>query len=311
MARLLVDIGGTNCRFALAADDGSFDSLHAVATTDFPTLMHAIEHYRTRLPGHIEITGAAIGAAGPVAEGRVQLTNAEWLITTEDTSQSIDGAPVRLLNDLEVVALALPALDPATVTPLGPVEQGDPDRSCMIAINVGTGFGAASVVPVGENEWCACPSESGHMVFGALNAQELRLLESLSEPPWTVENLLSGPGIRRLYVAAGGELPEDGADGQVPQVFGDIQDEAARKLAGLVSDWLGRVTGDLVLTHGAWGGAYLVGGVVEGWASLADPARFRRAFQAKDKMSDRMANVFTGIVKEPRIALKGLATVTF
>lgn len=311
MARLLVDIGGTNCRFALAADDGSFDNLHAVSTTGYPTLVHAIEEYRAKLPGHIEITGAAIGAAGPVGGGRVQLTNAEWLITIEDTSDALGGAPVRLLNDLEVVALALPELDPTTVTPLGPVEQPDPGRSCMVAINVGTGFGAASVVPIGGNEWCACPSESGHVVFGALNAQELALLESLGPPPKTVENLLSGPGLRDLYVAIGGELPEAGEDGRVPQVFGDIKDDTAIKLAGIMSDWLGRVTGDLVLTHGAWGGAYLVGGVVEAWASLADPARFRRAFQAKDKMSDRMANVFTGIVKEPRIALKGLATVRF
>ena len=55
------------------------------------------------------------------------------------------GVPVVLVNDLEAVAAALPHLADDDLTTLGTVAPVRPERRTMLAVNVGTGFGAASV----------------------------------------------------------------------------------------------------------------------------------------------------------------------
>ena len=179
----------------------------------------------------------------------------------------------------------------------------------LIAVNVGTGFGAASALKLPGGHWTALATEAGHMTFAARSEAECELLGAAQ----SIEDFLSGAGVVRFYellqdmstAATGAAKPEDSA-----AVFGLSKDDVTcSKTMRIFSDLLARVAGDLVLTHGAWGGVFLCGSVARGWGGRADATRFREVFESKGKMSKRMRRVPTKLVLAPEPALAGLTHV--
>jgi glucokinase len=168
----------------------------------------------------------------------------------------------------------------------------------MIAVNVGTGFGAAAVI-WRDGRWYTCPSESGHMTLGAVDAVALPADTS-------VETVLSGNGLAKLYARlTGGRHIAAQQASDVLAMAG--RDAAAARTVELFTDILGRVAGDLALATAAWGGVYLCGSVATGWAAIADAGRFRAAFVRKGPMRPRMLKVPTAVIRRDNVALFGLA----
>jgi glucokinase len=295
--RLVADVGGTNVRFALADADGRLDRLRIFQTTDFATFPDALSAYRGDAGGLREVDAAAIAAAGPVDGDAVKLTNNEWIIDGAKISALMGGVPVALVNDLEAVAAALPHLSSDDLATLGAVAPARPERRTMLAVNVGTGFGASSVI-WRDGRWYTCPSEAGHMT-----------LTVLAMPPAlpagaSVEDVLSGSGLTRLYERLAG-----GRSQQASDVFAEAAREhgAAADAVSLFTDILGRIAGDLALATCAWGGVYLSGSVATAWAGIADIERFRTEFTRKGPMRARMLKVPTAVIRRDVVALYGLA----
>ena len=261
--RLMADVGGTNARFALAQDAASLtpDIMPVARFARFDDALDAFLETRGVSPNDID--SCAIAAAGPVTKGVVRLTNAPWEIDTGALTRRL-SCPVGVLNDLEAVACALPVL---TGADLHILRAGDGGATApMIAINVGTGFGAAVAVPT-RSGWHPLASEPGHM--------------SLPDGPGTVEDILSGPGLARL---------RSGPDDPRPRF----------------STLLGRVARDLVLATGAWGGVRFCGGVLGAWNDVVDTAAFYDAFDIPGPMADRLAEVSLARIIHPHPALLGL-----
>lgn len=304
--RLVADVGGTNARFALAGPDGCCTAAANLRVADFPDFDNALAAYLQRLDAATRgrITSAAFAAAGPVEHDVVKLTNAPWQLAAPHIAEQLGGVPAAIFNDLQAVALALPFLGHQDVTRIGSVPRAEaepPDR--MVAVNVGTGFGAATAVP-SHDGWTACPSEAGHMSLAAANAEEAELLTALCPGRTaTLEDVLSGAGVGAVYAWLSGSEPI-AADA----VFARVEEDApARRTVEMLSAWLGRASGDLVLATAAWGGAFLLGGVVSGWYNLCNDSAFRAAFEDKGKMHARMGGVFSGVVTRQDVALLGLA----
>jgi len=262
--RLLADIGGTNARFALA-DSASALAPDIMPVAQFDRFEDALEAF---LAGHDvaldDIGSCAVAAAGPVSRGIVNLTNAPWTIDTSALAERLE-CPIRVLNDLEAVACALPVLSDADLAVL---RAGTPPSPMpMIAVNVGTGFGAAVAIPT-RGEWNPLPTEPGHM--------------SLHDGPGTVEDVLSGPGLARLRKA-------------------DPDGWRAR-----FSTLLGRTTRDLVLATGTWGGVRFCGGVLDAWDEMIDERLFADAFDIDGPMAGRLAQVPLARIVHPYPALVGL-----
>jgi glucokinase len=302
--RLVADIGGTNARFALADGDGGASAAVNLRVADFPQFDDALRAYMARLDTdtRARVESAAFAAAGPVEGDTIKLTNAPWRISAQDVSARM-GVPVRLFNDLQAVALALPFLGTGDIVPVGPVPFQPASTQRMVAVNVGTGFGAATAIPARDG-WLACPSEAGHVTLAPADAEEAALLAAIAPGrAATLEDVLSGAGVGALYAAISGGVAIDAG-----AVFARAEDDpAARHAVALMSRWLGRAAGDLVLASAAWGGAYLLGGVVSGWAAHCDAQAFRAAFEDKGKMRVRMGAVFSGVVTRKDVALLGLA----
>lgn len=303
--RLVADSGGTNVRFALAGAKGKIDRPQTYPVADFPRFIDALNAYLADRPPDID--GCAIAAAGPIDDGRVKLTNNDWSIDRAEVSAALSGAPVALVNDLEAVAAALPHLAVSDLDSIGGAACERPERRTMLAVNIGTGFGAASAVRR-DGKWWTCPSEAGHMTLGHTAAGE--------NDPWPddaiVETLLSGKGVVDLYMrfARAGrravERPVDASD-----VFALAKsDAAATRTVELFTAEFGRVAGDLALATAAWGGVYLYGSVALGWSPVGDYGKFRAAFTRKGAMETWMQRVSIAVIRRENASLFGLAEMT-
>ncbi|MBL8565234.1 MAG: ROK family protein [Hyphomicrobiaceae bacterium] len=296
--RLVADVGGTNVRFAAADAAGNLRRVASYRVAAFASFADALEDYLRAQSPEGTFTSCAIGAAGPVENGIVDLTNHPWRITADETSARLGGIATTVCNDLEAVAAALPYLNNGDVTLLGPCRTTRPEHRTMLAVNVGTGFGASTALLRG-GAWWTVPSEAGHISLGAWDVAEREWME----PNATVESVLSGRGIAALYARLAGS--PNGMPPTLPVRRSDDSREAAA--IDSISRLLGRVAGDLALATAAWGGVYLCGSVTLAWSAIADPAPFREAFESKGPMRERLQHVATGVIVRPNIALYGLA----
>ena len=274
--RLIADIGGTNARFALVGPEGGAEHLTVLPVGGFPGFLEALAEFRATAPG--PLGAASIAAAGPRSGGRIDLTNAAWIVEATEIGAALEVPQVRIWNDLEAVALALPDLERSAYTPLrsGAGQQDAP----RLAVNVGTGFGSALAVPRAGG-WAVCAGEPGYMALPS----DLAGIERVG---WAaqVEDVLSGRGYARLA---------DGREGL----------SAADRT--LFSALLGRMTGELVLATGAWGGVFLCGGVLGDFDHVIDREVMLAELTGTRAMADRLARVPVHRITDPTPALTGLA----
>ncbi len=303
--RILADVGGSNVRFSRSYAPGELSALRTYSAAEFPSFYDALGAYLDETGGPVGCSAVAMGVAGPVDDGAVELTNSPWTIEAAriETMMSAGGS-VSLVNDLQAVALALPHLGAEDLSPIGEAKRDPAHGRTMLALNVGTGFGAAAAVWTGRR-WIALAGESGHMTLGARSERELILFQDAD----SIEDRLSGRGVPALHAglsALAGRPGEEEAN--CAEIFARAgADPLADELIALFSRLLGRVAGDLALAAAAWGGVYLCGGVVKGWAAAGGGAGFRDEFEAKGLMSRRMANVYSGVVIRSEVALFGLS----
>ncbi|MEO0792266.1 MAG: ROK family protein [Pseudomonadota bacterium] len=310
MADVVSDLGGTNVRFATVAADGrTLTHVTSHPLTSFADFSSALTAYAS---GHLgdptAVARIAIGAAGPVSNNRVQLTNAPWTIDAADLKSEL-GCRARLVNDLQAVASAIPHLTTDTLESWrGEPGSGD-IATTAIALNVGTGFGASALhtftvgnVPTSH----AAATEAGHISL-PLDYQDREPAPKptsdgqASIEPATFEDVLSGRGLVELVARTSGVRFDDAR----AVIAAAGRPEVDRALAHF--GWLaGRAARDLVLAHGAWGGIYLFGSVLEGWAEVADRASFFSGFDGPNPMAAPLSTVPVIQIKHPQAALVGL-----
>lgn len=305
---LVGDVGGTNARFALSDGQGILREIRTIRAQEHDTFSDALAAYQNEVGGDrsIALAAARIAGAGPVESKGIELTNSPWRILSDEVSNAIGGGPVLLFNDLEAVALALPHLEAGDYSPLGP-PVCNALSGPLLALNVGTGFGAAAAFRSGSF-WRAAGGEPGHMTFAARTSAEIAMLSGLE----SIEDVLSGSGLVRVYDAfrAGqGLASEEGPFSSADILARTGEDLVAQQTERFFSDLLARVAGDLVLALGAWGGVFFCGSVAGAWAQQTDTARFRKIFAAKGKMSERMLRVATHSILAAQPALYGLTFV--
>lgn len=305
---LLGDVGGTNARFAVSGTPGDVGFVRTFKAADHPRFEDALLKYLAELRAEraVDLEGVRIAAAGPVdAQGEVSLTNSPWKISQSGLCGAAGVKSAELFNDLEAVALALPHLRANDCQDIGACE-GPPLAGNLLAVNVGTGFGAAIAVKSRSGSDFAVATEAGHMSFAAATELEAQLSKSLS----SIEDLLSGQGVVDAYRALktpGGES-QPGEFASTADVFAAIDSsQTAGQVFEAFNSLLARVSGDLVLATGSWGGCYFCGSVINGWAKHADAETFRRVFADKGKMASRMKQVPTRIIRAEQPALLGLS----
>ena len=299
--RLIADVGGTNVRFARVIDEDNVVDRCSYLVSRFESFLDALRAYAEETDGGFSgCSGAAIGAAGPVAMGSAHLTNIAWFIQEAEVADEI-GAPCMLVNDVEAAAYCIPGLASSEFLVIGDVAPKLETAHRLLAANIGTGFGAATLVRT-PGGWFSSPSEAGHMSLSLPEGAEASLRPRFK----SVEHVLSGRGLSNLHSA----LAKDAAVLEAAYICGRAHSDA-KYLATIdfFTQIAGDVLGNLALAVTAWDGVFLFGSVARGFAHVADHARFREAFEDKGAMSEWMKRIPVALVEKQDAAMFGLAAL--
>ncbi len=103
------DIGGTKTNLAVFSPETGWRVPSAEATypsADYPSLEALVHEFLAH--HNFSIDRASFGVAGPVVAGRATITNLPWMMEETQLQQALRIPSVRLLNDLDAIAHAVP-----------------------------------------------------------------------------------------------------------------------------------------------------------------------------------------------------------
>jgi glucokinase len=310
------DIGGTKTDLAIFSSEGGPHAPLAeskVHSADYPSLQAIVKEFllKTKKP----VDRACFAVAGPVIGGRVKTTNLPWVI--EDTSLAqelnINVKSVRLLNDLEAIARAVPILRPNDVET---INTGEPvPKGAIAVIAPGTGLGESFLTWDGSR-YLAHSSEGGHSDFAPTDERQIRLLEYMLKlfDHVSFEHVCSGIGIPNIYrylrdvehlvekpeVA---KLVEAAGDPSFVIINSALDPTNPSKLCVATIDLfvsiLAAEAGNLAVKVLATGGVYLAGGVAVHTLQVIKQPAFLQRFKRKGRFAELMGRIPIHVVVTP------------
>lgn len=301
------DIGGTNARFAWLDATGHPVGERTLPVAGYPGIVEAIEAFADgRAPATV-----CVAVACPVEDDWIHLTNAPWAFSKRAVRERLALDRLEVINDFTAQALALPHLTAAMLAPVGPVTGLKPGKPLAV-LGPGTGFGVSGLFPAGER-WIPISGEGGHVEFAARDGLDWAIRERFSRRYGgrvSVERILSGAGLAELH-AVMAEI--DGRPLAGPASAADVTrlalagDPAAQATVLRFLEILGGLAGDLVLTLGAFGGAFIAGGIVPRLMPLVPESRLHASFLDKGRMGKLLATVPLAVITAAAPALVGAA----
>lgn len=343
---LALDLGGTKVEVAKAIiEDGALKSMQTVrlATADFDNfdgvLKSACDLLSISDPA--ALAGVAVAVAGPVVDGRAQLTNIPWAVERQQLIAFFPRARVSLMNDMQAhgfAAVALMAAARGTVLPAGLLVEASslmsspvfPEgSSCVIA--PGTGLGEGLVIWTGDRH-VPVPSEGGHCSFAPINDEQMDLLDFLRTEQghhhvsW--ERIVSGKfGLPNLYlfvtrrlgiqsVTAGleQEILEGGQPVQALMAAADGGDPVADKVLELFMSLMGQEAGNLALKVMATGGVFISGGLAQRMKTALKGKyleAFREGMCSKGRFRKILSELPVIFLEDKDTAIKGAMASVF
>ena len=316
---LAADVGGTKTWLGLFSGNGPRPT--AVATQRLQTMEHdglgsMIADFLNQTGARDRVVAACVGVAGPVRDNASQLTHVPWRVDGAALATHLGLPTVRVLNDLEATAYAIPWLGEDDVAV---IQAGRPAYGGTAAVIApGTGLGEACLY---RSDQChhVLPSEAGHADFAARTKREVELVASLAAATGrlAVEDVLSGPGLVTLYrfahdgrLCRNDPLPGDAALRPAAVTTSALNGgcEACREALDLFVSALGAEAGNLALRVLPTGGLYVGGGIAPHILPALQGPTFLDAFSSKGPMRALMEQIPVFIILEPRAALIGAAT---
>ena len=287
------------------------------ATLDFDSLEDLITTFveETALT---DVEAMCVGVAGPVTELTARLTNVPWIADATFAADRF-GCPVRLVNDLEAMATAVPVLERDELAVLQEGIAVPSGNAAVIA--AGTGLGEALLHNV-NGRFIASATEAGHADFAARTHREIELVHELARIHGRVENerIISGPGLvnvfRFTHGAAGGTAscfaidpglePTDMPAAISRSALEGRCDRCGEALELFVEAY-GAEAGNLALRSVATAGIYVGGGIAPKILPALQSGLFIEAFRDKSPLGDLLRTIPVSVILNPAAGLLGAA----
>ena len=316
------DVGGTKTNLAIFSTEREMRKpvvQKVFPSSQYGSLEEIVQKFLSDV--HFPIERATFGVAGPVVARRATITNLPWVMDEEQLQETLAIPTVRLLNDLEAIANAVPFLQPSDLYTLN---VGQPViHSPLAVIAPGTGLGEAYLTWE-RSRYHAHTSEGGHTDFAPLNAEQIGLLQYLLDryDHISYERVCSGIGIPNLYayLKDSGYAPEPEwlarqlaeATDPTPVIFTAALDEKnpcelCSETLNLFISILGAEAGNLALKVLATGGVFIGGGIPPRILPLLENGSFMRAFTHKGRFDELLSLIPVQVILNPEIALIGAA----
>lgn len=322
MILLAGDIGGTKTKLAFfSSEAGPRTPLQEAtfASAAYPGLEALVHEFLAH--HNFTVDRACFGVAGPVMAGQARITNLPWIMDEQQLQGSLHIPSVRLLNDLDAMAHAVPFLQSDDLYTLN---TGKPTVNGTLAIIApGTGLGEAFLTWDG-NRYRSHPSEGGHTDFAPTDVREVELLRYLlaRNAHVSYEHVCSGVGLPNIYAylkeSTSIREPEwlteqlAGAGDPTPIIINAaLQGEASCALGvATVKTFvaiLAAEAGNLALKVLATGGVYIGGGIPPRLLPFLQEEVFVERFRNKGRLAEILTNIPVHLITNPEIALLGAA----
>lgn len=299
------DLGGTKTLLAMAElidDRIEIIREQRFASADYSSFDTLLAEF---LPDTTGIESACFGLAGPTDGQSAQLTYLPWQLSAQALGQRFGIGKVSLANDFAAAANGLSVIDPAQIQTL---YVGAPiTHAPRVILGAGTGLGVAGLV--WENErYRVIPGEGGHIGFSPQTAQQGDLWRWLLEQNGrvTTEDIVSGPGLARIYAFLAGRPQQADIIGQAALAG---TDPIATQAVQLWLSCYGAFAGDLALHWLARGGVYLAGGMAAKLLPYIDTAPFTQAFLNKREHANLVKNMPIYLLTAEDLGLHGALTL--
>lgn len=299
------DLGGTKTLLALAEPHAN--GLRIVreqryASQDYASFDDLLNDFLTAsLADSPPIAAACFGVAGPTDGRDAKLTYLPWQLSGTALAQRFHLNSVTLLNDFAAAANGLTLVTPSQLQTL---QAGNPIVDApRVILGAGTGLGVAGMVSDGQR-YRVIPGEGGHLGFAPQTPEQFELARWLQAQSGrvTTEDVVSGPGLAKIYAFLGGGP-------QQPEEIGLSALNNTNPLARhAVELWLaayGAFAGDLALHWLARGGVYLAGGMAAKLMPHFGYSSFLDAFNAKREHQAIVQQMPVHLVCEERLGLLG------
>ncbi len=320
---LVGDIGGTKTILSVFSTEAGPHAPQVEKTYHsgrYETLEKMVQEFLGQVK--IEVDQACFGVAGPVVSGHARITNLTWVVDATTIQSECNFSSVKLLNDLESVAYAIPILEKEDIFTLS---AGIPVPGGSIAIVApGTGLGEGFLTH-DNGAYCAHASEGSHVSFAPVGALQIGLLKYLNEQGFhhvSFERVCSGgPGMPNLYAylkSTGLEEPSWLAEklatceDATPIIFEAAHDknrpcELASATVDLFVSILGAEAGNLALKILATGGIYLGGGISPHILEDLQKPTFLEAVRSKGRFRQLLTNMPLHVILNAKAGLLGAA----
>jgi glucokinase len=316
------DIGGTKTHLGIFSTEKGLRSplVEAeFASLRYPNLESIIREFLNRV--NLTARLAVFGVAGPVVGGQARITNLPWVIDEKELGQSLNISSVRLINDLEAIACAVPFLGSSDLRILS---EGNATPGGTIAIVApGTGLGEAFLIWE-RSGYKGHASEGGHADFAPNSFLEAELWHYLRKRHDHVsyEVVCSGQGIENIYRFLQDRRPTEEPfslsekltqeEDLTPVIVNAALNsenscDLCVKAVHLFVSILGAEAGNMALKVLATGGVYIAGGISRRILPFLENGRFMESFRKKGRMSELVSQVPVYVIINPKVALQGVA----
>jgi len=312
MAMLLAgDIGATKTALAIfSPEEGPYSPLveGELHSADYSSLQALATDFLEKVK--IPVERACFDVAGPVINGRVKITNLPWVMDEASLAADLNLKSVRLMNDLEAVARAIPVLRSQDITTLNasqPVPKG-----AIGVVAPGTGLGESFLTWDGSR-YVSHNSEGGHVDFAPRDERQIGLLRYMMArfDHVGLERVCSGIGIPNIYEYLRDieGIPESPEVSRFIGVSKDrtaaivnsalIQQNPSQLCVATVETFvsiLASEAANLALKVLATGGIYLAGGIPLHILAVLQGPRFMESFTRKGRFAELMKQTPVHIV---------------
>jgi glucokinase len=311
---LAADVGGSKTLVGLFEPDEprprlvEWRSVRTLDYHDLPSVLHAaFGGFDPR------IDAVSLGVAGPIVDNEATLTNVPWRVRATEVVAATGVRRLRLLNDLEAMAYAVPVLEAHELMTLQAGRPAATGNAALIA--AGTGLGEATLHRV-DGRWRPVPSEAGHADFAARTDAELALVAALRSRFGRVdiERVVSGLGLVNLaQFVHGTDRCGEAGDLSAGGAAAEVSESAARGACArcvtvleMFVDAYGAEAGNLALRAVATAGVYVGGGIAPKILPLIE-RRFMTTFLDKAPMVPLLADVPVHVILNDQAGLIGAA----
>ena len=289
----------------------------------YNSLEEIVEEFITTYSLHCEV--ACFGVPGPVIEGVVKATNLPWKISENNLETVNKIRKVKLVNDLQAVAVAIPYLNEDDVYTLNRGIKHDLsklDTYLSVVIAPGTGLGQATLCTIGGKSY-SFPSEGGHIDFAPRNQLEEDLLNHLLKrlKRVSLERILAGPGIINVYnflrdtnvLSADKNIEEKFLVEDISKAITEgaliSKDPLCVKTLDMFTSILGSHAGNMALLYMPQGGVYLGGGIPPKIIEKLTDGQLLKEFVFKGRLSSVVEETPLYIIKDDKCAVTGASHI--